>query len=266
MLVIGFCAALFSAYANAAPNIPWTLVSTRPHDRNAFTQGLVVDGTRLIEGVGLYGRSGIVIRDVSSLRVLAAVALPADHFGEGVAVIGERIIQLTWQNGVAHVFDSELQLQRQFRYAGEGWGLTFDGKRLIRSDGTARLRFHDPDGFRELGSVLVTDGETLVDQLNELEFVDGLVYANVWHRDEIAIIDPASGVVRGWLDLSVLSRKAGLVAGPRNPDGVLNGIAVIGPGRLLITGKLWPQMFEIEIDRNALAALASSIKPTRPLR
>lgn len=236
--------------ASSAPTLSWKLIATRPHDAQAFTQGLVVDGKHLIEGTGLYGRSGIVIRDLASGSVLHSSQLPADQFGEGVAVVGNRIIQLTWQNGIAHVFDDQLHPLTRMRMKGEGWGLTYDGNRLIRSDGSARLRFHDPESFEEIGGVSVTDNGRAVDRLNELEFADGLVYANVWQENRIAIIDPATGDVRGWLDLGELSGRFTRLPGWNTADAVLNGIAVLpGRRRLLITGKLWPLMFEIEVDR-----------------
>lgn len=249
MLSLGFASWLSSAVAMAAaPSIPWTLIATHEHDRGAFTQGLVVDGPTVFESVGLYGRSGLVARDLVSGRVLAARPLPADQFGEGTTVVGSKIIMLTWQNKIGHVFDHRLKPLRSFSYEGEGWGLTHDGTRLIRSDGTARLRFHGLDDYRETGSVVVKDGNTPVRHLNELEYVDGLVFANVWQTDRVAIIDPVSGQVLAWLDLSALSEKVGLVAGRDTDDSVLNGIAVVGPHRLLVTGKFWPAMFEIEVD------------------
>lgn len=244
---------LFVALAAPAPTLPWKLVGTRPHDSNAFTQGLVVDGSRLIEGTGLYGRSGLVIRDLNTGRVLYSAQLPADHFGEGVALVGSRIIQLTWQNGIAHVFDNQLRPLTRVRVSGEGWGLTYDGTRLIRSDGSARLRFHDAGTYAETGTVSVSDDGHPVTNLNELEFVDGDIYANVWQQDRIAIIDPATGSVRGWLDLSALSRHFDRLPAWNTADAVLNGIAALpGRDRLLVTGKLWPLMFEIEVDTRTL--------------
>jgi glutamine cyclotransferase len=237
------------ALAAPAPTLPWKLVATHPHDPNAFTQGLVVDGNHLIEGTGLYGRSGLVIRDLVSGRQLHRLSLPDDHFGEGVTVVDDRIVQLTWQNGIVHVFDRQLRPLTRVRLSGEGWGLTTDGKRLIRSDGSSRLRFHDAASFVETGTVSVTDDGRAIASLNELEYVGGHVYANVWQTDRIAIIDPASGAVRGWLDLAALSNRFMKRPGWNKSDAVLNGIAVLpNNGRLLVTGKFWPSMFEIEVD------------------
>lgn len=253
MLGMGLIQTLLCVSAAAAPTLPWTLIATHPHDPQAFTQGLVVDGPRLIEGTGLYGRSQLVIRDRGSLQLLHRHALPADQFGEGVALHGDRLYQLTWQNGLVHVYDRTLQPLGRLRLDGEGWGLTSDGERLIRSDGSSRLRFHDPLTLAERGSVKVTDEGRPVDRLNELEFVDGWIYANVWQADRVAVIDPASGEVRGWLDLQPLSDRFLRLPGWNRQDAVLNGIAVLpGSGHLLVTGKFWPALFEIAVDRRAL--------------
>ena len=243
---------LFSA--SAAPNLPWKLMATYPHDASSFTQGLVIDGDRLIEGTGLYGQSRLTVRSRISGALLLSASLPPDQFGEGVAVAGDRIIQLTWMNGIGHVFDRDLHPLTRFRLSTEGWGLTFDGRRLIRSDGSACLRFLDPTSFVETGRVDVVDGSSGVVNLNELEFSEGYVYANVWQSDRIAVIDPASGQVKAWLDLKGLSARFPKPANWDARDAVLNGIAVVPEsGHLLVTGKLWPLMFEISIDRSMLA-------------
>ncbi len=245
---------LLPAWADAAPTLPWTLVSSRPHDASSFTQGLVIDGDRLIEGTGLYGRSRLTVRDLSTGMLLHSVSLPENQFGEGVAVVDDRIIQLTWMNGIAHVFDRSLQPVADFRLSSEGWGLTSDGKRLIRSDGSSSLRFHDLHTYAETGKVDVVDGGLRVENLNELEFIDGYVYANVWQTDRIAVIDPDTGKVRAWLDLTGLSARFPKYAGWNSSDAVLNGIALMPKsGHLLVTGKLWPQMFELSVDRRLLA-------------
>lgn len=237
----------------AAPTLPWKLIASRPHDGTAFTQGLVIDGDQLIEGTGLYGDSRLIVRDLASGEVLHSARLPDNQFGEGVAVAGDRIIQLTWRNGIAHVFDRQLQPLGRFRLASEGWGLTTDGKRLIRSDGSSLLRFHDLLTYAETGAIRVTDDGLAIEMLNELEFVDGLVYANVWQSERIAVVDPDSGRVLAWLDLSGLSDRFQKPLGWNAADAVLNGIALMpATGHLLVTGKQWPLMFELAVDRRLL--------------
>jgi glutamine cyclotransferase len=178
-------------------------------------------------------------------EVLQQVDLDEQHFGEGIAVVGDRIFQLTWQSNVAFVYDrTTLTVQEQFDYPTEGWGLTYDDTDLIMSDGTATLYRRDPQTFAETGRVDVRAGGDYVPMLNELEYVDGEVFANIWQTDMIARIDPATGEVVGWIDLS------GLMDAPAaaNPDAVLNGIAYDATGdRLFLTGKLWPTLFEIDL-------------------
>jgi glutamine cyclotransferase len=221
-------------------------VRTHPHDRSAFTQGLqLVDG-ELYEGTGLHGQSSLRRVDLRSGDVRQRIALEPRYFGEGIAVVGERIVQLTWQSGTGFVYDRRtFDRQRTFTYTGEGWGLTYDGERLIMSDGTDTLRFWHPETLEESGRVRVRAGDLPVSGLNELEYVNGVVFANVWPSDRVARIDPASGQVTGWLDFSTLltpTEKA------RGVD-VLNGIAHDpASGHLLVTGKLWPWVFEIALD------------------
>ena len=220
------------------------VVRVYPHDPQAFTQGLVyVDGT-LFESTGLNGRSGIRRVKLDNGEVLQVQPLDPRHFGEGIAVVGNAIVQLTWQSGVGFVYDrTTFQQTRTFTYTGEGWGLTYDGTRLIMSDGTALLRFLDPKTLKETGRVQVKDGSRPIEQLNELEIVKGELFANVWGTDRIVRIDPKTGVVRGWIDLRGLldARDAAGV-------DVLNGIAYDAAGdRLFVTGKLWPKLFEIKV-------------------
>jgi glutamine cyclotransferase len=213
-----------------------------PHDPSAFTQGLEIDGGVLYEGTGLVGESQLREVDPGTGAVRRAVPLPDDLFGEGIAVVGDRIWQLTWQDGVALEWDREsLTLLREVPVEGEGWGLCDDGgARLVRSDGTDRLRFHDPATFAEQGSVAVTLDGAPVTQLNELECVDGQVWANVWRTDRIVRIDPATGRVTAVVD------AAGLLDPARRADAdVLNGIAALPGGEFLLTGKLWPATFRV---------------------
>lgn len=267
VLILGFWVGqcLMPVWAEGAPTLAWKLVDSHPHDASSFTQGLVIDGDQLIEGTGLYGHSRLTVRDWKSGRLLHSASLPNDHFGEGVAVVGDRIIQLTWKNGIGHVFDRQLQPVARFRLSGEGWGLTSDGTRLVRSDGSSRLRFHDLQTYAETGQIEVVDGGLRVENLNELEFVDGDIYANVWQTNRIAVIDPTTGKVRAWIDLTGLSDRFPKPAAWNSIDAVLNGIAVVPASKhLLVTGKLWPRMFELSVDRRPLRPRQSSERPTAP--
>ena len=213
-----------------------------PHDPAAFTQGLEFgpDGA-LYEGTGVAGRSQLRELDPATGAVRRSVPLPGDLFGEGITVVGDRIWQLSWRDGVALEWDrARFVLLREVPLDGEGWGLCHDAGRLVRSDGSARLRFHDPWTFAETGSVTVTlDGEP-VTELNELECVDGQVWANVWRTERIVRIDPADGAVTAVVD------AAGLLDGPRRAGAdVLNGIAATGPDEFLLTGKYWPASFRV---------------------
>jgi glutamine cyclotransferase len=220
------------------------VLEDRPHDATAFTQGLeLVDGV-LYEGTGLVGQSEIRATDPSTGAVAQRSALPAEFFGEGITVVGDRIWQITWQDGVAIERDrAGFAERRRVAYEGEGWGLCFDepGRRLIMSDGTEKLTFRDPDTFEPRGEVKVAGEDGPVTRLNELECVDGAVYANVWQTDQIVRIDPASGRVTGVADLSALFPRE-----QRAGADVLNGIAKVpGTDEFLVTGKLWPKMFRI---------------------
>jgi glutamine cyclotransferase len=227
------------------PRYRFEVVNTYPHDRGAFTEGLqYVDGA-LYEGTGLNGKSELRRVTLQTGAVEARCALQGQFFGEGVTVLGGRIYQLTWQNHLGFVYDqASFKLLSTFGYTSEGWGLTNDGQRLIMSDGTARIHFLDPQTLRETGHIDVYDDHGPVVRLNELEYVRGEIYANVWQTDQIARIDPQSGQVLGWIDLG------GLLSADdrREPVDVLNGIAYDAAGdRLFVTGKLWPKLFEIRL-------------------
>jgi len=238
----------------AAPGAPapvhgFKVVRSYPHDRQAFTQGLeFVDGV-LYESTGMNGRSGIRKVNLATGEVLQVQPLDAAYFGEGITVWKNRIVQLTWQSGLGFVYDRQtLQQQRTFRYSGEGWGLTHDGTRLIMSDGSdsGTLRLLDPETLRQVGTLTVKDGGRPVAKLNELEYVKGEIFANVWTTERIAVISPSTGRVTAWIDLQ------GLID-PRERAGtdVLNGIAYDAKGdRLFVTGKLWPKVFEITLKRS----------------
>jgi glutamine cyclotransferase len=238
--------------ADRAERLGVRILATHPHDPRAFTQGLVWHEGALYEGTGLYGRSTIRRVDLATGEVQASEALPREIFGEGIALAGDRFFQITWQEGIAYERRlSDLGVIREIPYEGEGWGICHDGTRLVMSDGSARLFFRNQDTFALEGEVTVTlDGREL-DQLNELECVEGLVYANVWQTDHIARIDPSTGRVTGWIDTSL---HEGSPEGARmlEPDDaeradVLNGIAWV-PERqhFLIGGKEWPHLFEVE--------------------
>jgi len=234
----------------AAPLLTWHLVKEYPHDAASFTEGLLLDGKgRLIESSGGYGHSELSVRDLASGRKLKSVKLPPGDFGEGAALADGRIVLLTWREGHGYVYDTALKPLQHFTFAGEGWGLTWDGRRLIQSDGSALLYFVDPHSFVTLGHVGVHDGGQDIYQLNELEYVNGLVLANVWQTDRVAVIDPDSGAVRGWLDLGELQTRFSKGAGWDPGDNVLNGIAYDPrSGHFYVTGKRWPKLFEIVVE------------------
>ena len=226
------------------PVAGYQVVRVYPHDSNAFTQGLqFVDGV-LYEGTGLNGRSSIRKVKLETGEVLKRRDVPAQHFGEGIAVWKTDLIELTWQSQVAIVYDKDtFEQRRTFTYSGEGWGLTHDGTNLIMSDGTEYLRVLDPATFQVRRRIRVMAGQVPLRNLNELEFVKGEVLANIWTTDYIARINPETGRVVGYLDLRGL-----LTASERPSDGVLNGIAYDAPrDRLFVTGKLWPKLFEIRV-------------------
>jgi len=232
---------------NDPANVPLgrpAVIAESPHDPSAFTEGLVFDGPALYESTGQLGQSQLRELDPASGTVLRAAPLPPDFFGEGTAVVGDRIWQLTWKNGVAIEWDkASFTPLRQVPVSGEGWGLCYDGNRLVRSDGTDRLRFHDPTSFAEIGSVPVTYQGKPFTGLNELECVDGQVWANVFPTDLIARIDPAAGKVTAVVDATGL-----LDAAPRAQAKELNGIAYAGADEFLLTGKYWPATFRVRFD------------------
>lgn len=227
----------------AVPTVSPVIVATYPHDDQAFTQGLLFVGERLYESTGLYGSSTVRLVDLTTGVVKQSVSLPASEFGEGLASVDERLVQLTWKSGLARVYDLDsLQLQQTFDYTGEGWGLCFDGQRLVMSDGSSSLFFRDPSTFAMTGSVAVTRDGNSVRRLNELECVNGWVYANVWQTREIVKINPGTGEVGATVTVDGL-----LTAGEAANADVLNGIAYLAQnGRFYVTGKLWPKMFEME--------------------
>ena len=229
--------------AGEAPSIEYRVAAEYPHDPGAFTQGLVFHGGSMYESTGLRGRSSLRKVDLGTGRVVRKRRLSDRLFAEGLSLVDDELYQLTWTSGRAFVLRlKDFSLVREYRYAGEGWGLAYDGVRLVMSDGSATLRFRDPDTFRIEREVEVREGTRAIDALNELEFVEGALFANIWRSDRVARIDPESGAVTGWLDLSPIAdgeRRAGEV-------DVANGIAWDGR-RLYVTGKLWRSVYGLEL-------------------
>jgi len=236
-----------AAVSASAPDAPERLkvkvLSTRPHDPEAFTQGLVLDGDTMYESTGLNGKSSLREVDPRTGKVKRKLDVPAEYFAEGLALVDGRLIQLTWQEEKAFVYNrSDFQKVGELRYDGEGWGLCYDGSRLVMSDGSDRLTFRDPKTFAVKAIVNVTLAGKPATELNELECVDGQVYANVWQTDDILRIDPKDGRVTAVVDASGL-----LTPEERGKTDVLNGIAWNPKTKtFLITGKLWPKMFEVQ--------------------
>jgi glutamine cyclotransferase len=227
------------------------VLATHPHDPDAFTQGLQMIDGQLFEGTGLEGHSQLRRIQLPTWSVEQHVDLPADVFGEGIAVVGDRIFEITWREGIAYVWNrTTFAPITELHYEGEGWGLCYDGTHLVMSDGSDQLFFRDPATFEITRRVHVTRSGHEVDMLNELECVDGVVYANIWQTDRIARIDPATGRVTGWIDGSgLLSEEERIEA------DVLNGITYLPDShRFLITGKLWPRSFEVEFVADDRAA------------
>ena len=223
----------------------YDVINAWPHDRNAFTQGLVFLDGALLESTGLNGQSTLRKVDLKTGAVLKQVKVPARYFAEGLAVLGGKIFQLTWQNGKGFVYDLEsFHLEKEFTYQGEGWGLTTDGQWLILSDGTPRIRFLDPVTFEVKRVISAFDQSRPIKWLNELEYIKGELYSNIWRTDYVVRIDPATGRVLGMINF------AGLLA-PKDYDDntdVLNGIAYDATGdRLFVTGKRWPKLFEVRL-------------------
>jgi glutamine cyclotransferase len=223
----------------------YRIVHTYPHDPHAFTQGLVFVSGSLYESTGLNGKSSLRMVDLETGRVVQSQPVDSKYFAEGLTAWGSTLVQLTWESHVAFIYDRfSFRMLRTFSYSGEGWGLTQDGKSLILSDGSDSLRFFDPATFREVRRVNVKDHGKPVDEINELEFVHGEIYADIWHSNRIARIAPGTGKVLGWIDLK------GLLADSERatPEAVLNGIAYDSVhDRLFVTGKLWPKLFEIRV-------------------
>jgi glutamine cyclotransferase len=232
------------APASALPTYGYQVVRSYPHDRDAFTQGLLVRNGVFYESTGLNGRSGIRKVKIETGEVLQVKPLGAQYFGEGITEWKGSIIQITWRSEIGFVYDiNTFEQTKTWSYKGEGWGLTHDETHVIMSDGSSSLRFLDPVTLKETSRIDVRDARGPVTQLNEIEYIKGEIYANVWQTDRIARISPKDGQVTGWIDLAGLLPPADRVS-----DGVLNGIAYDAAGdRLFVTGKLWPRVFEIKL-------------------
>ena len=223
----------------------YQIVETFPHDENAFTQGLFYENGLFYESTGRYGDSSVRKVDPPTGEVVKIFQLPDQLFGEGLTVVGDQIIQLTWRSKVGFVYDKDsLDLKKEFSYQTEGWGITYDGNRLIMSDGSSKLYFLDVKTFEEIGTIEVFDGDTPITRLNELEFIEGEIFANVWGTESIVRINPQTGKVTGWISLQGLLDRETL----ERPVDVLNGIAYDEiNNHLFVTGKLWPKVFHITL-------------------
>ena len=259
ILVVGLFALLGAVFVFSCSNLPespvpdnsnaiiytYNIVNTYPHDRDAFTEGLVFEDGVLYEGTGLFGHSALRRVELETGDILQIRELSDQFFGEGVTIYENKIIQLTWKSNIGFVYDkNSFELLQEFNYSTEGWGITHNGTCLIMSDGTSTLHFLDLQTFEEIGQLEVFDSDCPITRLNELEYIQGEIYANVWQTDWVARIAPETGQVIGWVELGGL-----LTPEDRSePVDVLNGIAYDAKtDRLFVTGKLWPKLFEIEL-------------------
>jgi len=248
-----------SANSNVIPVYTYKVVNIYPHDRSAFTEGLVFEDGVLYEGTGLHEYSTLRRVELETGEILQICELPPQFFGEGVTVYGNKIIQLTWQSHIGFVYDKySFKLLQEFNYPDEGWGITHDGKHLIMSDGTATLHFLDPETFKEISQIEVSANDIPVTRINELEYIQGEIYANIWQTERIARIDHLTGQVIGWIDLK------GILSPEDDSEtvDVLNGIAYDPKNsRLFVTGKFWPKLFEIELIGQGSAESKGEAKP-----
>jgi glutamine cyclotransferase len=228
--------------ATSAKIYSYTIIQTFPHNVQAFTEGLTFDNNSLLESTGLTGASSLQRINLETSEVLQKLDLDSNYFGEGIAVVNNTIIQLTWQNHVAFVYDKEtFTLLKQFSYNMAGWGLTYDGQNLIMSTGTSTLYYLNPETFEVTGQITVKDGNQSVNLLNELEYINGTIYANIWKQNQIIQINPQNGQVIAWIDLTGIYASA-------DSNNCLNGIAYNPQnGALIVTGKNWPNLYQIQI-------------------
>lgn len=248
-----------SANSNVIPVYTYKVINTYPHDRSAFTEGLIFEDGVLYEGTGLNGYSTLRRVKLETGEILQICELPPQFFGEGVTIYGTKIIQLTWQSNIGFVYDKySFKLLQEFNYPDEGWGITHNGKHLIMSDGTATLHFLDPETFEEISQIEVSANNIPVTGINELEYIKGEIYGNIWQTERIARINPQTGQVIGWIDLK------GILSPEDHTEAVdvLNGIAYDSKNnRLFVTGKFWPKLFEIELIEQGTAESKVKTKP-----
>jgi glutaminyl-peptide cyclotransferase len=235
----------FVAHCTAAPIYTYKIIAKYPHSTENYTEGFLYLNGLFYEGVGLNGHSGILVTQPETGTLVQRFDLPSQYFGEGIIDWGPNLLQWTWQTHTGFVLDRfSLRTIKEFHYSGEGWGMTRTAKELITSDGTATLRFRNPNTFAETHHILVKDGRKAIDQLNELEYIQGEIYANIWHSNRIARISPKTGHILAWIDLTGLLPDNQRL----NEESVLNGIAYDAKkDRLFVTGKQWPTIFEIKI-------------------
>jgi len=249
VLRVGYCSDLeFPTTFSVISVYTYQVINTYPHDQSAFTEGLVFEDGVLYEGTGLYEFSNLRRVELETGKVLQIRELPKQYFGEGIAIYKNKIIQLTWKSNLGLVYDKyNFKLLQEFNYPTEGWGITCDGKYLLMSDGTSTLHFLDPETFEEISQIEVYENDIPVTKINELEYVQGEIFANIWLTERIARINPLTGQVTGWIDL-----KGILSPEDRSEKvDVLNGIAYDAKNnRLLVTGKFWPKLFEIELIKD----------------
>ena len=248
-----------STNSNVIPVYTYKVINTYPHDQSAFTEGLVFEDGVLYEGTGLHGQSNLRRVKLDTGEILQIYELPPQFFGEGVTIYGNKIIQLTWQSNIGFVYNKySFKLLQEFNYPDEGWGITHDEKHLIMSDGTETLHFLNPETFEEISQIEVSANDIPVTRINELEYIQGEIYANIWQTELIARIDPLTGQVIGWVDLKgILSPKD-----DSKTVDVLNGIAYDAKNdRLFVTGKYWPKLFEIKLRKQGTAESKGETKP-----
>jgi glutamine cyclotransferase len=238
-------ALLLPVLGAAAPTAGYTVVARYPHSTESYTEGFFYRDGLFYEGTGLNGHSSVLVIEPETGKVVQRLDLPAEYFGEGIVDWGANLYEWTWTSHICFVYDRfSLRLVKQFSYTGEGWGMTRNAREIISSDGTSVLRFRDPSTFKETHHITVHDGTQAIERLNELEWIKGEIYANVWHTDRIARISPRNGRVLGWIDLTGLLPMDQMV----NSESVLNGIAYDAQhDRLFVTGKQWPAVFEIKV-------------------